>query len=186
MPLVFCATFFVFGSAVGSFFARGLPNAELVSDFFFGFFSSLNDGDAAAWFGAFLDSAVWLLAAFVFSFSVFGVIFIPLFSAAKGFLISFSVAVLTRLYGVESVPAAMCLFGIEAVLMLPFFLTLSSAAISGSGWLGRLCFAKPKGAETYFNKRFFVICGVSFAAAALFAVLKCYGIYPLLRFCVPS
>lgn len=89
-----------------------------------------------------LVSVFWSLGryqlfALFLSFSLLGVVCLPIVSGMKGFFLSFSIAAFIRIFGSSGLPVAFALFGTAALITIPCFFVLASQAFTISTRLGK-------------------------------------------------
>ncbi len=82
------------------------------------------------------DLVRWPLAALVFGFTALGVFCVPALLLARGFLLSYSVSLFLRLFGGGGLLAALAVFGVTALFVLPVLFSVSCDAFRSS--LGKL------------------------------------------------
>ena len=92
---------------------------------------TLPDG-GAGYFDALWQAARAPLAVFLLGFTAFGVVAIPAVFFARGFLLSYAIAVCYRFLGLGGLPAALVLFALGAPVWLPVMLRLGEQGMSGS------------------------------------------------------
>ncbi|MDR3206922.1 MAG: stage II sporulation protein M [Oscillospiraceae bacterium] len=118
---------------------------------------------------AFLGAFAYHLAVFFLGLTLFGVAFIPLTLAARGFFLSFAVTAFARVFGSSGLLLALGAFGGPTLLTLPCLLALGQAGLSSS-WalLGAARGLSPKPAFTAAYVFRFVLFAAVLALAALF------------------
>lgn len=82
------------------------------------------------------DMVRWPLAAFLLGSAALGALAIPVLLGVRGFLLAFSAATLTRLFGLPGMAASFAAFGITAFVAVPVLFVVSADAFRQS--LGRL------------------------------------------------
>ena len=100
--------------------------------------SLLQDGSRSVpgFLSTYLSMVKYHLVVAVFGMSVIGIVLIPALSVFRGFALSFSIAVLARVYPDSGVLFSIASFGITALFSIPTFLVLSSLALSSSVKMG--------------------------------------------------
>jgi stage II sporulation protein M len=147
--LLLCVAGFIFGSVAGAFISGFLSDAasDEISGAVLNYLTCGESFSAAAdaCVGGMILSAFLLLAAF----SVPGVVFVPVITAAKGFAISCSVAAIFRTVGSGCIGKTALIFGTDAIFTLPFFFALALTAVSASGELAMRGFGQKAGDSIY-------------------------------------
>lgn len=137
--LLCLAVCFAAGAVGGCFFAGALDKdaAANLFDYFGGYFASIEDGQAphlsllfSVW-----EVVRWPLLAFVLGFTVLGVVGLPVTFCVRGFLLSYAVSVLVRLYGTVGLVAALAVFGFSSFFVLPALFTLGVDAFRAAGFM---------------------------------------------------
>lgn len=77
----------------------------------------------------------WPLLVFVLGFTALGVVGLPVAFFARGFLLSYAVSVLVRIYGGVGLVTALSVFGISGFWVLPAMFTLGVDAFRHAGAL---------------------------------------------------
>lgn len=117
---VLCACFFL-GLLLGFLFSALSSESIELSDYLQRYFqvAGQSGGISPSLWSVVWEQARWPLLAVVLSFTVLGVIGIPLLLTIRGFLLSFAVATFGRLFGLHGVAAALAVFGLTALLSMP-------------------------------------------------------------------
>lgn len=135
--LLCLAVCFAAGTVGGCFFAGALDEDAATSlfDYFGGYFASIESGQALhlSLLSAVWEVVRWPLLAFVLGFTALGVVGLPVAFCVRGFLLSYAVSVLVRLYGVIGLVAALAVFGFSGFFVLPALFTLGVDAFRGAG-----------------------------------------------------
>lgn len=128
---------FAVGGVGGCIFAGRLDadTQTRLLDYFSSYFAVL-EGDEAV--GLSSLSAVWEiirwpLLTFFLGFTALGVIGLPVVFCVRGFLLSYAVAVLVRLYGITGLAISLAVFGVSGFLVLPALFTLGVDSFRGAG-----------------------------------------------------
>lgn len=135
---LFCLTVcFTVGSVGGCIFAGrlGTDTQTRLLDYFGSYFTALV-GDKTAVpssFSAVWEIVRWPFLAFVLGFTALGVVGLPLVFSVRGFLLSYAVAALVRLYGVTGLVVSLAVFGVSGFLVLPVLFTLGVDSFRGAG-----------------------------------------------------
>lgn len=135
-----CLTVCFFVGAVGGCMFAGLLGTDTQTrllDYFSGYFSALRDSGAVQ---PSLPSTVWEVArwpllVFLLGFTALGVVGIPAALCLRGFLFSYAVSVLVRLYGSAGLASALAVFGVSGFLVLPALFVLGVDGFRGAGAL---------------------------------------------------
>lgn len=149
LSVVLCLTIcFVAGVLAGCLFA-GLLGAESLlrlSEYLDGYFGLMR-GDSVSppsplstvW-----ELCRWPLLVFVLGFTGLGAVGIPAMFLLRGFLLSYSISVFVRLFGLSGLAAAAAVFGVSGVFVLPAFFVLGSDALESAGSLASLFLGRGK------------------------------------------
>lgn len=166
IALIICAAFFSGGCIAGAFFSAGIDSSNSVVPYIFGMLDTVGSSCASEGYGALLLSTIkFHVLAFAFGFSLLGIITVPLLSALKGFLAAFSVSIIIRTLGAESIWFAAALIGLDLLVTIPCFIALSIQSLCASVKLSYISLR----ADTQFGsgiynsqyfKRFFFCCAV--------------------------
>ena len=131
--LILCAILFLLGSVAGTVFAGSLSQHHGTDSFFSAFLRlKTNEPVRVDLLTAIFDACKYPLAVLFLGTSVLGVALIPALSAVRGFLLSFSVAAVVRLYGTHGIMVALSMFGTSALITIPCFIFLSIEAFCAS------------------------------------------------------
>jgi len=181
---IVCASFFIFGAVFGSILSVYIDDPKYLYNFFSNFFMCFSAAGKISFWGTLFDFLRFLIIDLVLSVSAFGVIAIPAVAVFKGFLASFSVALIVRLFGFGGIPAAFAVSGIDILLFTPVFLCASSTAIKGSASLLKICVGVQR-SEAIFPQNiwvmflFYVMFGVIIAGIEVIsASWLCGGLIP--------
>lgn len=121
------------GVAAGCFFAGLLGETVQtgLSDYLNGCFTGFRDGNVVlpSLLSTLWELCRWPLLVFLFGFTALGVLGVPAVFLARGFLMSYAVSVLVRLFGGAGFLAALVLFGLSGVFVLPALFILGSDAL---------------------------------------------------------
>lgn len=136
--LLCLAVCFAAGAVGGCFFAGALDEDAATSlfDYFGGYFTSMENGQVLhlSLLSAVWEVVRWPLLAFVLGFTALGVVGLPVAFCVRGFLLSYAVSVLVRLYGSVGLVAALAVFGVSGFFVLPalFALGVDAFRVAGS------------------------------------------------------
>ena len=172
---LFCLTVcFAVGAVGGCVFAGrlGADTQTRLLDYLGSYFAVL-DGDEAiglSSFSAVWEIVRWPLLAFVLGFTALGVVGLPVVFSVRGFLLSYAVAVLVRLYGVTGLMVSLAVFGVSGFLVLPALFTLGVDSFRGAGAMAVRLMGDGKRAFPPGRGRLLRAgcCGVLLAAASAF------------------
>lgn len=107
--------------------------------------------------------------AFVFGFTVLGIVLIPATVALRGFFLAFSIGTMIRLFGYQGMVLALAIFGIQTLIGIPCLLVISAQGFAAARSFARMMSGgKRVVIGSVFPKGYFLIFGV--CMAALFAV----------------
>ena len=119
------------------------------------------------------DTARWPLLALLLGFTALGLLGLPLLFAVRGFLLSFAVASLVRLFGGAGCLLAMALFGISGALSVPALFVLGVQSFQAARQLAGRVWGDGKLPMPY-GKTYFVRCGGCAAALCVCILLDCF------------
>lgn len=140
---------FAVGALAGCLFA-GVLGAEALlhlSDYLQSYFLRMRESGAAdlpSFFSTAVELCRWPVLVFVLGFTGLGAVGIPAVFLIRGFLLSYSVAVFVRLFGLCGFAAAGAVFGIGGVFVLPAFFVLGADALESAGALCASFFGQGK------------------------------------------
>lgn len=140
LPVVLCLTVcFVLGALAGCLFAGVLGADSLLrlSEYLNGYFARIREGAAlsSSPLSTVWELCRWPLLVFVLGFTGLGAAGIPAVFLLRGFLMSYSVAVFVRLFGLPGLAAAAAVFGVAGVFALPALFVLGADALGSAGSL---------------------------------------------------
>lgn len=135
---LFCLTVcFAVGGAGGCVFAGrlGTEIQTRLLDYFSDYFAVLNGNTTAGFssLSAVWEILRWPLLTFFLGFTALGVIGLPAVFCVRGFLLSYAVAVLVRLYGTGGMAVSLAVFGVSGFLVLPALFILGVDSFRGAG-----------------------------------------------------
>ena len=173
MALVLTVLFFAVGCVVGTASASYITENSVVPNFISDIITSLNAGnnDNSSFLSILLDVSFYPLIVFAMGFFVFGFAMIPSLAAVRGYIYSFSVALLIRYYGISGVIPAFILFGIKSIVFIPCFVVLAVQAFSSSMKLTSTVVSRGASWTPPYGKRFVLRSVLCFIALALFALV---------------
>ncbi len=144
---------FLLGALAGSFFASAFGGGDI----------SIENMDAyisvsrAPIISVLVSFFSYPLIVFICGFCVFGAAIIPIIIIFRGFLLSFAVTMLVRLFGGGGLLFSLSLFAIYCITALPCLFILSSQAmISASSLFSVACGKGRKLSEQIFSKSYFL------------------------------
>ncbi len=175
--LLLCGAMFLCGSVIGTFSAGLVRDGTGLSAVLNNYLSAYLDGAASKpdLFAAVLDAYKYHLAALFLGLSVLGVFFIPVLSAVRGFMLSYSVSAVVRLLGGKGVGLALSVFGLRTLLTIPCFFILSICAYAMSTYIFRQSLSKNmKITASPFNSRTMLVCGVCLLVLFISALIDTY------------
>ena len=168
-----CAVAFVLGVVAGTGSSSAFSKSGVSGEILSGYFDSLKGGEV----GTDLAALFWWLAkyhilVFLLGFSMLGVFGIPILSFVRGFTLSFTMAVLVRLYSSDGAIAGALILGLSSLFSIPLFFLMAADALGASLELTRsgLFLIAPSGFGIY-SKPYFIRSIVIF----LFLVLLALG-----------
>lgn len=141
--LVFLGVCFAAGTLGGFFFSSWSGDDPALPDYLRRCFEAAGQGnwpEPSLW-SSIWELGRWPLAAFLLGSTALGAAGIPLLLGARGFLLSFAVATLVRLFGLPGMAASLTAFGVSALAAVPVLFVVSSDAFCQS--LGRLSGERP-------------------------------------------
>lgn len=175
--LLICGVMFLCGCIIGTFSAGFVNDGTKLDAILTEYLSFYINGKSARpdFFISVLDTFKYHLTAVFLGLSVLGVIFIPVLSAARGFILSYSVSAIVRLLGGKGAWLALSVFGLRTLITIPCFFILSLYAYSASTYIFRQSFSKNiKISASPFNSRTFIACGICFLVLLVSALIDTY------------
>lgn len=167
-----CAVAFLFGAVAGTGSSSAFYKSDAAGEILTGYFLSLKGGET----GTDLASLFWWLAkyhvfVFLLGFSMLGVVGIPLAAFARGFTLSFTMAVLVRLYSVNGAIAGALILGVSSLFSVPLFFLMAVSAMNASLELTRsgLFLVAPSGFGIY-SRPYFIRSIVIFLLLVILAI----------------
>lgn len=136
--LVILGVCFGAGALAGFFFSGGSGDEPELLDYLRRYFQMAGQGNGVEpplWSSVW-DVVRWPLAAFLLGSAALGALAIPILLGVRGFLLAFSAATLTRLFGLPGMAASFAAFGVTAFVAVPVLFVVSADAFRQS--LGRL------------------------------------------------
>lgn len=135
--LIVLSAAFLLGSFAGCALVSrisGLGSGAL-SDYFSDYLSVLNSGAGLEpdLLSLIWDVFRWPLFVIAFGITPLGLLGIPVLFLLKGFLLSFSIASLFRMFGTYGLLLALSVFGVSGIVSLPAFFVLGIQAFGVSG-----------------------------------------------------
>ena len=172
--LVVTAAFFTLGGAAGSFFAFRMsdPGLDTMAAYLERFLMAAQA--AELYVPAFPEllwrELRWPLAAVLLGVSALGLFGIPVLSAMRGFLLSFSIASFALSYGYDGLATAFFLLGVPGIFSVPAFLLLMTQSFSTACTLA----GRSGHREFPFHREHLFRCGVCAAAVCISLLLERY------------
>lgn len=173
---------FSVGAVCGCLFA-GLLGANVQMHLFGyldSYFALLHGGEpvhssllTAAW-----ELLRWPLLVFALGFTVLGVVGLPVTFCARGFLLSYAVSVLVRIYGGVGLITALSVFGISGFWVLPAMFTLGVDAFRHACALSGRSFGEARRAVPLGRARLLRVCAC--CAALLVGIFLQVRLMPVL------
>lgn len=166
-----CGAAFIFGVFAGTGASVGFYKSGAAEEILTGYFVSLRGGEA----GIDLASLFWWLAkyhvlVFLLGFSMLGVVGVPFLSFARGFTLSFTMALLVRLYAANGAIAGALILGLSSLISVPLFFLMAVGAMNASLELTRSgLFLAPSGSGIY-SKPYFIRSIAIFLLLVLLAI----------------
>ena len=177
---VIAASFFL-GGLAGCLVASQLggSGAEALNAYLDSFLQTARSGDlmaptlpALVW-----DAVRWALPTLLFGFTALGLLGLPLLFAARGFLLSFVIASLIRLFGGAGCLLALALFGLNGAFSVPALFVLGVQSFQTAYILAGRVWGGGKSPMPY-GRAYFSRCGVCAAALCVCMLLD--------RFVIPA
>ena len=129
---------FLLGACGGFLFSAGAGGSGELQRWLESQFQRYAAGDASSpsipavlW-----DTFRWPAAAFLLRFTALGAVGVPILMAARGFLLSYTAMVFVQMFGFPGAAAAMVLFSVTGLLVIPALFVLADSSFTQS--LGRL------------------------------------------------
>lgn len=132
--LAFLAVCFAAGALGGFFFSGWSGDDPGLLDYLRRYFEMAGQGHGS---GPSLWSSVWELtrwplAAFLLGSTALGAVGLPLLLGARGFLLSYAAATLSRLFGLPGAAVSLTAFGVAALVAVPVLFVVSADAFRQS------------------------------------------------------
>lgn len=128
---------FAVGGAGGCLFAGrlGVDTQKRLLEYFGSYFAALGGDEAVSLssLSAVWEIVRWPLLTFILGFTALGVIGLPVVFFIRGFLLSYAVAILVRLYGTSGLAVSLAVFGVSGFLVLPALFTLGVDSFREAG-----------------------------------------------------
>ena len=180
--LLICGVLFLVGCIAGTFssgFVNDTGQLDRILTEYISFY--INDSPVNLDFiSAAFDAFKYPLAALFFGLSVLGVLLVPVLSAVRGFMLSYSISAIVRLLGGKGVWLALSVFGIRTLITIPCFFILNVYAYSCSSYIFRQSFSKNmKITASPFNRRAVIVCVICLLVLFASALIDTY-LSPLL------
>lgn len=127
------AVFFLAGTIAGQATARKNPDAvdtelsRYLTDYFR--LAPEERDSGRVFLSALLVYFRYPLTAFALGFSMVGLLFLPLISAAFGYFLSYSVCCFAGALGGAGIPAALAVFGLRGIITLPCFFLIAAVSL---------------------------------------------------------
>jgi len=141
LALIVTAAFFALGSLLGCFLAlqAGGEGAQALENYLTCFLHAAEEGTLREpdLPGVLWRTLRWPMGAILLGFTALGLAGIPILSALRGFLLTFSVGAFVRTYGWAGARIAFCLLGITGLLSVPVFLFLAAHSFTAALRLAR-------------------------------------------------
>ena len=169
--LIILSGFFIIGAIIGLSLALHTHPDPLLSNYLEEYCVVMSKGGLRVSFLEVLwDCVRWPLFVVLLSFTVLGCIGIPVLFAARGFLLSFSICVLSRAVNDGGAILAIVLFSVPVLFVLPTLFILGSNGIQASA--NRLPNTAPTSVKLFRTENY-LICGgiLSISAAVQWAVI---------------
>lgn len=181
--LAACLTAFLAGSVLGTVFSGMISAPDVVSEHFAHLFEAYGSGETApVEIGAVAANTYFYhVISFLLGFSILGVVLIPATSAIRGFMLSFSMAVIIRMYSGKGVAVALAAFGITSVISVPCFLIISVLSFEASKRLFDSAVLRSSYAVSPYTGKFFLVCAACFAVLFVPVLCEMFLIPALLR-----
>ena len=169
---VFLSIFFLLGSFAGCFIASyGGDEQSLISEA--ATFTEIRQTTAVS---AFISVFKYPLIVFIVGLSAVGVAAIPAIMFVRGFLLSFSIATLVRLYGVSGLTFAASIFWVQCLFVCPCLMFFAVQGFLSSSMLFSLASGKGrKIAGQVFGNAYFIRSFICILALVLCVVLEVYA-----------
>ena len=124
---VSCVSFLI-GTFIGLFFAGILPQGEgeTLTRYISGYLSAIESGTMVYpdTVSSFWNTFRWLIGIFLCSFTLIGILVIPILLCVRGFLLSFAVSCFIRTLGASGVILSALLFGLPGLFSISALLLL--------------------------------------------------------------
>lgn len=170
---------FLIGIFSGVLSAPDVCEGGSAHDYLSGYVSALTSGaDGASFALIFLNLSLFHLASFLCGFSALGVFVIPALALLRGFSLSFTLAVFTRLYSLNGALAAYFLFGAAALVSVPLFFTIAVQSMCASFEMARGIFTRSASPNPrIYTRAYFIRFLATIVILSLLAVAERYIMY---------
>lgn len=168
---------FLCGSIIGTFSAGFVKDGTRLSAILTDYLSVyLNDASAKPdFFTTVVDVFKYHLTALFLGLSVLGVVILPILSAVRGFVLSYSISAVVRLLGGKGALLVLSVLGIRTLITIPCFIILCVYAYSTSTYIFRQSLSKSmKITASPFNSRTIIVCTVCLLVLLLSALIDTY------------
>ena len=172
IAFIVISAFFICGIVAGAVSAGFVDNVQTLRDYMDSLLGveASGSGFELKFITVFLSLLRGTIISFLFGFSILGIFCIPVVSLARGFLVSFSISVIVRLYGSEAILLVFSLFVMDIFVAMPCFLYISANSVCASKSLLQLstgteypAYLHPYGKEFFIR---FIVSTVIILAAA--------------------
>lgn len=181
-----CGALFLCGALLGAYGARFADQA--LSDYLEGWLSILKGGELSfpSFWQVLWNTVKYPLLVVFFSFSLVGVVAIPVVSAVRGFLLSFSAIVMINTYGSGAWGLVLSVLGLGSLFSIPCLFLLSAQSFGAAlSLLQMVAGTQKRGILGICNRRWafglLLVCGVLLLSAVVetFLLPKLIGSMPL-------
>lgn len=162
VTFVLLSAFFFLGIVIGGFSSLYISGntADELGSFLSGtsgvaLSSSIKTFPTMLW-----KNSKYILFCFILSFTVLGTVLIPAVLALKGYLISFSIGVLLKLYGLYGIWLSISFWGIQCAFLIPCLLVVGIQSFNFSKSQTTFFVRKSTISESSFPKKLFLIFGI--------------------------
>ena len=176
-PFSICFCFFLLGCIIGILITHAVNSNSKLFDLIDDYLVVISPDDIydRSLISNFLEIALPVLISFLIGFSLLGVPLIPLFSAVRGFSVSFSMAFLMGAAKSENAIFVIMITAVRVLITIPIFLMVSSNSLGASYRLLSLsvnCDTGNRG--TAYNRKYFFSVAVLLFILFIFSIIEKY------------
>ncbi len=153
----------------------GGDSGETLTDYMSRYVTAFGEGMSPI---TLLPATIWSvykysIFAFLFGFTVLGVVLIPGTVALRGFFLAFSIGSMVKLFGIPGLWLALAIFGIQTLIGLPCLLIISAQGFAAARSFARMMSGgKRVMIGSVFPRGYFILFGVCMIALLAVVILE--------------